>query len=65
MSKKIIDLKKARNKKKQSSIDEIAEVAARRIFDNIPDDLKEPEALASGGDMSKILEEDSDEEKDK
>lgn len=65
MSKKVIDLKKARNKKKQSSIDEIAEASARRIFDNIPDDLKEPEALASGGDMSKILEEDSDEEKDK
>lgn len=61
MKKKIINLTKERNKKKIRSPEESAEIAARTFLDKIPDNIKEPEALASGGDMSKILEESEDE----
>ena len=61
MKKKIINLTKERNKKKNRSPEESAEIATRTFLDKIPDDIKEPDALASGGDMSKILEESEDE----
>jgi len=60
MSEKIINLNKKRIKK--LSIDQIAELSASRFLDTKSADLKEPEGLASGGDMSKILELDEEDE---
>ena len=60
MSEKIINLNKKR--KKKLSIDEIAELSANRFLDKKTDNLKEPEGLASGGDMSKIIEEEDENE---
>lgn len=63
MEDKIVGLGKVRQKKKKRTPAEIAEAAARLILDNQKSDLKEPDALASGGDMSKILEgDDKDDE---
>ena len=57
MKGKIVSLSLQRQKKKPRSPEEAAEAAARLILDRFPKDLQEPPALASGGDMSKILEE--------
>ena len=54
MSENIINLNKKR--KNKLSIDQIAELSASRFLDTKIADLKEPEGLVSGGDMSKILE---------
>jgi hypothetical protein len=58
MSEQIINLNKKR--KNKLSIDQLAEL----FLDKKTPNLKEPEGLASGGDMSKILEleEDKDEQ---
>lgn len=55
MSKKIENLTRHRNKKKPASVEEAARRAARRFRDLAPQDIEEPEALASG-DMKKFLE---------
>lgn len=60
MSEKIVNLNKKR--KKKLSIDQIAELSAKHFLDKKNADLKEPEGLASGGDMSKILELDEEDE---
>ncbi len=60
MSKKVINLNKQRQKKKPRSLDEALDAGEKLFLDKLPNDLKEPEALASGGDMSKILEEDDE-----
>jgi len=57
MSDKIKSLSAERNKKKPRSLESSVEAAARNFLDKIPDDLEEPESFASGGDMTKISEE--------
>lgn len=66
MTKKVTDLKKARQSKRAKTgwtIDEIKKRAAeeRSAYKKLAEN--EPDALASGGDMSKILEEPDDDEK--
>lgn len=65
MKNNIVNLAKKRNRKKIKSPEDSAEISARRILDKVPKDLKEPEALASGGDMSKILEEEEEDKNEK
>lgn len=63
---KVTDLKTVRQEKRDKTgwtLEEIkkrAEAERERYKNN---DLEEPDALASGGDMSKILEEDDNDEK--
>lgn len=63
MTKNITSLSKERKKKKKRSSEEAAEAAARLLLDKTPKGLKEPKGLASGGDMSRILEEEEEHEK--
>jgi len=63
MSNNIESLSAERNKRKTRSLESSAEAAARTFLDKIPDDLKEPESFASGGDMAKILDEEDEEDK--
>lgn len=67
MSKKIENLTERRNKKKPCTIEQAAKTAARRFRGLSPDDVEEPEGLASG-DMKKFLEDpdayESEEDKD-
>jgi len=67
MTKKVTDLKKARQKKRDKTgwtLEEIKKRAAeeRAAYKKLAEE--EPDALASGGDMSKILEESDNDEKD-
>ncbi len=63
MSKKIENLTEHRNRKKPLTVEEAARRAARRFRDMAPNDIEEPEALASG-DMKKFLENLDDYEKE-
>jgi hypothetical protein len=57
MKNKVENISKMRNKKKRRSQEQAAEAAARTFLDKLPPGLQEPEAFASGGDMSKINQE--------
>ena len=54
MTNKVEPISKMRNKKKPRTPEQIAEAAARTFLDKIPANLPEPDAFASGGDMSNI-----------
>ena len=65
MSSKIDNINKMRRRKKPRSQEQAAEAAARLFLDKLPSNLQEPDALASGGDMSKINQEmDCDDDKE-
>lgn len=67
MPKKVTDLKKAQQDKRQKTgwaMEEIKKIAAEERAEYKELAENEPDALASGGDMSKILEEEDDDEKD-
>ena len=63
MSKKVENLTEHRNKKKPRTIEESAKAAARRFRDMAPNEIEEPDGLASG-DMEKLLEDPDAWEKD-
>ena len=65
MKNNVISLAKERHKRKPLTPAESVRIARRLFFDKIPEDVVEPESLASGGDMTKILEEVDDDEADK
>ncbi len=68
MPKKVADLKKARQVKRKKTGWTAAEIKKRAAEERAAYKKlveKEPDALASGGDMSKILEECNDDEEDK
>lgn len=56
MSKKIESLSEHQHKKKPRSIEEAERAISRRFRDLTPDDMEEPECLASG-DPDKIVDE--------
>ena len=56
MKNNITSLAKERRKRKPRTPEESAKFAKRRFFGKTPVDLIEPDSLASGGDMAKILE---------
>jgi hypothetical protein len=62
MKNKIVNISKIRNKKRPRSPENAAEAAARTFLDKIPPNAKEPDAFASGGDMSKINEDKENED---
>ena len=62
MSNKIKQISDQRRKKKPVSVADAIKRAAQHIRNVGADKLEEPEALASGGDMRKILEEDEDDD---
>lgn len=67
MSEKVIDLQKTRQDKRQKTGWTTAEIKKRAAQDRAAyKELteNEPDALASGGDMSKILEESDDDKED-
>lgn len=63
MNKKIENLTEYRNKKKPSTAQEAARRASQRFRDLAPENLEEPQGLASG-DMKKFLENPDEYEKE-
>lgn len=59
--KKIVNLREQRTRKRALSIEDACRLAALRFINTDPN-LEEPVALASGGDMSDIQDEDDDED---
>lgn len=57
MKNKVTSLTEFRQRKKPRTPEQTAEAAIRLILGNIPENLEEPLGFASGGDMSKILDE--------
>lgn len=64
MSKKIESLSEHRHKKKSRSIEEAERAISRRFRDLTPDDMEEPECLASG-DPDKVSDDEDEEDNDR
>lgn len=67
MTKKVADIRKARKAKQKNAGCSVTKIKKRvdqerRLYKKLTN--KEPDALASGGDMSKILEEPCDDDED-
>lgn len=65
MKDSIVSLTAEHQKRKPRTPAEIARANQRLFLSRVPKDLVEPELLASGGDMSKILEQADDDEETK
>tara|TARA_R110002073_G_scaffold21800_2_gene76487 strand:- start:538 stop:756 length:219 start_codon:yes stop_codon:yes gene_type:complete len=65
VAKNSINLKEQRRKKGPESLEETIRIASQRLRNCGADEIEEPRGLASGGDMTKILEQaDDDTESD-